>query len=192
LPNTPDIQLIQQAQDKKSDPVAGAAAVGELYDRYQEAVFRYIWARVSNPQVAEDLTGEVFTRMVAHLPRYTVTGRPFLAWLYTIAGNLVSDHHRKNGTRAALTIEQIEALPSEDTGPVEAAEKQFFIRQVRAALDDLKPQQREVLILRFIVGLPLGEVASVTGKSIGAVKIAQHRALAALRARLEQKTGNHP
>lgn len=190
--NHPDAHLIQQAQNKRDDPGAGAAAVGELYDRYQEAVFRYIWARVSNPHVAEDLSGEVFTRMVAHLPRYRNTGRPFLAWLYAIARNLVSDHHRKNGHLAALPIEQAESLPSQDTGPVEAAEKQFFIRQVRAALDDLKPQQREVLILRFIVGLPLGEVAAVTGKSTGAIKIAQHRALTTLRVRLEQKTGLHP
>ena len=103
MQDIPDIDLIQRAQNKRGDPGAGAEAVGALYDRYQQAVFRYVWARVSNPQLAEDLTGEVFARMLSHLPGYKVTSAPFLAWLYAIARNLVADHHRKTAGRNPLT-----------------------------------------------------------------------------------------
>jgi RNA polymerase sigma-70 factor (ECF subfamily) len=192
LQDIPDADLIQRAQNNRGDPHAGAEAVGELYDRYQQAVFRYIWARIPNPQLAEDLTGEVFTRMLSNLPGYKITDAPFLAWLYAIARNLVSDHHRKNNKQDPLPIEQVETLPSQAPGPAESAENLLFIQQVQAALDDLNASRREVLILRFIVGLPLAEVAAILGKTTGAVKITQHRALATLRSSLDNHTGAHP
>lgn len=184
-----DAELIQRAKDKNGNPGSSAEAVGELYDRYQPSVFRYIWARVSNPHQAEDLTGEVFTRMVAHLPAYRTTAAPFLAWLYRMSRNLVIDHHRKAATHSQLPIEQVEILPSSEPGPAQTVENQMFIEQVQAALYQLKPFKREIIILRFIVGLPIKEVAAILGKTTGSIKINQHRALRELRKILEPQTG---
>jgi len=189
LRNISDGELIKRAQNKQRNPAAGAEAVGELYDRYQESVFRYICSRVSNPQLAEDLTGDVFTRMVINLPKYRYTGIPFLAWLYKIARNLVIDTHRNTTSREHLPIEQIENLSTQEKGPAQVVENQIFVEQVQSALKELKPDKQDVLILRFIVGLSLKEVASTMGKSIDSIKITQHRALKEIRTILESQTG---
>jgi RNA polymerase sigma factor (sigma-70 family) len=131
LQNINDAELIKRAQNRRGKPTAGAEAVGELYDRYQESVFRYIWSRVSNPQLAEDLTGDVFTRMVVNLPKYRYTGAPFKAWLYSIARNLVIDNYRKASSRNQLPIEK-------------AAEKRLQI-SARIRMDPLK-----LLKIRFL------------------------------------------
>ncbi len=189
MQNLNDAELIKLAQNRKNNPATGAEAVGELYDRYQESVFRYVNTRVSNPQLAEDLTGDVFTRMVIHLPKYHYTGVPFLAWLYKIARNLIIDNQRSASFRDHLPIEQAENLNQPTESPAQVVENQIFIEQVQSALRQLKPDKQDVLILRFIVGLSLKEVASTTGKSIDSIKITQHRALKEIRTILEAQTG---
>jgi len=91
--------MVDPASAQDSDLAALARrgdvnAIGALYDRHHEALFRYIWSRVGERETAEDMTGEVFTRMLAALPRYQPTATPFRAWLYRIAHNLVVDHYR--------------------------------------------------------------------------------------------------
>lgn len=189
MQNISDVELIKRAQNRRGNPATGAEAVGELYDRYQESVFRYIWSRVSNLQLAEDLTGDVFTRMVVNLPKYRSTGAPFLAWLYSIARNLVIDSYRKTSPRNQLPIEKAADLSTDEDGPAQIVENQIFIEQIRTALQELTPYNQDVLILRFMVGLPLQEVASILGKTIGSVKITQHRALNKLRMILGSHTG---
>ena len=181
MQNINDAELIKRAQNRRGNPATSTEAVGELYDRYQEPVFRYIWARVSNPQLAEDLTGDVFTRMVVNLPKYRYTGAPFPAWLYSIARNLVIDNYRKASSPTQLPIEKAVDISTDDDGPARIVENQIFIEQIQTALQELIPYKQDVLILRFIVGLPLQEVASILGKSIGSIKITQHRALNELR-----------
>jgi RNA polymerase sigma-70 factor (ECF subfamily) len=189
LQNINDAELIKRAQNRRGKPTAGAEAVGELYDRYQESVFRYIWSRVSNPQLAEDLTGDVFTSMVVNLPKYRYTGAPFKAWLYSIARNLVIDNYRKASSRNQLPIEKAADLSTDKDGPAQIVENQIFIEQIQTALQELTPYKQDVLILRFIVGLPLQEVASILGKTTGSIKITQHRALNKLRMILKSNTG---
>jgi len=189
LQNINDAELIKRAQNRRGNPAAGAEAVGELYDRYQESVFRYIWSRVSNLQLAEDITGDVFTRMVVNLPKYRSTGAPFQAWLYSIARNLVIDSYRQASSRNQLPIEKAADLSTDEDGPAQIVENQIFIEQIQTALQELTPYKQDVLILRFIVGLPLQEVASILGKTIGSIKVTQHRALNKLRMILGSNPG---
>jgi RNA polymerase sigma-70 factor (ECF subfamily) len=189
LPKISDAELIKQAQDKRANPASGAEAIGELYDRYHDLVFRFIWSRVSDPQLAEDLTGDVFTRMVTNLPKYRITGAPFRAWLLSIARNLVIDDRRKASSRYQSPIEKVENLSGEEGSPAEIVENQIFIEEIQTALSKLKPIKQDILVLRFIVGLSLQEVATALGKTVGSVKVNQHRALKELRIILETETG---
>ena len=186
--NIDDAELIKRAQNRQDDPAAGAEAVGELYDRYHESVFRYIWSRVSDQQLAEDLTGEVFTRMVINLPKYRQTGRPFLAWLFSIARNQVVDNHRKTISRGQIPLDSAKNISAGENDPAQIVEEQVFIEQVRDVLQMLKPVKQDVIILRFIVGMPLKDVAASLGKTISSVKVTQHRALKELRAILESQS----
>lgn len=160
-------------------------AVGELYDRHNEPIFRYVWSRVHDRQTAEDLTGEIFTRMVASLPKYRPQGVPFRAWLYRIAHNLVVDHHRKEGGRALVPLEALESSSVEGKNPDLIVEHRLATEQIHHALAHLDPPQREVVMLRFLDGLSLGEVALTLDKTVPAVKSLQYRGLIALRALLK-------
>lgn len=182
-----DDELVKRAQTTPLGIASGAEAIGELYDRYNEQVFRYVWARVYDRNSAEDLTGEVFTRMVANLPKYRPTSSPFLAWLYRIAHNLVIDHYRKEENKRELPLDQVDQLVADKDNPTETTEERQFFEQVKHALMELNPTRQEVIILRFLVGLSLQEVAATLGKTVGAVKVAQHRGLKELREVLQQE-----
>ncbi len=161
------------------------AAIRALYDRHHEKIFRYIIARVSDPPLAEDLTGEVFARMVAHLPRFRRRGVPFRAWLYRIARNLVIDYYRKRDRWTLVGLEHAAAVSQAEQNPVALVERGLEWERVRRALDTLTSAQRDVVVLRFVVDLPLQEVAMIVGKTVSAVKALQHRGLVALREALE-------
>jgi RNA polymerase sigma-70 factor (ECF subfamily) len=176
-----EIRLIQQA--KKGDP----AAFAEIYDRHQPAIYRYIFYRVGDAATAEDLTSEVFVRLVERIDRFTYRGRPLLAWLYTIARNLVADHHRRAGQPSPLPLD--ERLMAGTADPEETVARRLTQQRLVAAIAHLTEDQRQVLLLRFVEGLDNETVARLLGKSVGAVKALQHRALAALRRILERDGG---
>lgn len=182
-----DNELVKRAQIKPLGDASGAEAIGELYDRYNEQVFRYVWARVYDRNAAEDLAGEVFARMVANLPKYRPTSTPFLAWLYRIAHNLVVDHYRKEENKRELQLDQVSQLLVDTNNPAETTEDKMFFNQVKIALLELNPTRQEVIVLRFLMGMSLQEVAATLGKSVGAVKVAQHRGLKELREILQQE-----
>ena len=174
-----DAALVQRAQK------GNVNAVGELYDRHHIRIFRYLWSRLHDKQLAEDLTGEVFVRMVAHLPGYRPTSIPFKAWLYRIAHNLMVDQYREQSSHPLEPLERAEGLDGERQNPAAAAEWQLNAEQVEHALRALDPAQQEVVVLRFLVGLSLQEVALALSKSVAAIKSLQHRGLAALRVSLQ-------
>lgn len=176
-----EARLIQRA--KKGDP----SAFAELYDRYQPAIYRYIFYRVDDVATAEDLTSEVFVRLVEKIDRFTYRGRPLLAWLYTIARNLVTDHHRQAGRSLPLSFD--DRLVADVTDPEETIEHRLAQHRLAAAIARLTEDQRQVILLKFVEGLDNETVARMLGKSIGAVKALQHRALAALRYILERNGG---
>ena len=168
-----EAQLIRQA--KQGDPAAFTA----IYDRCQPAIYRYILRQVSDVTTAEDLTGEVFVRMVEKIEQFTYRGHPILSWLYTIARNLVNDYHRRAG-RVQYTLPS-EPLTSREIDPEDAVARRLTEDQLQAAIAQLTESQRQVILLKFIEGLDNETVAVTLGKTVGAVKSLQHRALAALR-----------
>jgi RNA polymerase sigma-70 factor (ECF subfamily) len=168
-----------------------ADAIGQLYDAHHQALFRYVWSRVGERALAEDLTGEVFMRMLSALPRYRETAAPFRAWLYQIARNLLVDHYRQTGNRMNIPLGQVEMVGSAMMDLTTLVEQQLTLERVQQALARLEATQREVVTLRFLSGLSLQEVASVLGKSENAVKALQHRGLATLRQVLAQEQVSH-
>lgn len=172
-----DAALIQRAQS------GDAAAFAEIYDRYQPPVYRYIYHRVGSEHAAEDLTAEVFVRMVEKIYRYAYRGRPLLAWLYTIARNLVADHHRQRRQLPPVPLD--ENMPADTACPEEAAAQRWTQQELTAAIAELTEEQRMVILCKFVEGLDNEAVARLMGKPSSAVKSLQHRALAALRRALE-------
>jgi len=162
-------------------------AMGALYDQHHEALFRYIWSRVRDRPLAEDLTGEVFLRMLAALPRYRPSQAPFRAWLYRVAHNLLVDHYRKESQRVEVPLDQAPAQDDQAVDPGVGIEHNLTLERVHRALARLDQTQREVVSLRFLSGLSLQEVAAALHKSENAVKALQHRGLSALRRALSQE-----
>jgi RNA polymerase sigma-70 factor (ECF subfamily) len=167
-----EAELIVEAQQ------GHRAAFAEIYRRYQPAVYRYIYYRVGDVSLAEDLTAAVFVRVVEKLDSYRHAGRPFLAWLYAIAHNVVVDHHRR--AKQSTLVPLYEGLVDESQSVERAAEQYLTQAQLAAAMTELTEEQRQVIILRFVEGMTCEQVGRVLRRSTGAVKSLQHRALAAL------------
>jgi len=180
VPDTSDVDLVRRAQG------GDVEAVGELYDRHHTRIYRYLWSRVRDRHLAEDLAGEVFVRMVKDLPGYQPRGIPFQAWLYRIAHNLAVDHQRASGRHELVPLYHAEGLNAEGQDPASKVERQLTVERVESALGALDPIQREVVVLRFLVGLSLREVAAALDKTVAAIKSLQHRGLAALRVALQE------
>ena len=165
--------LIEAAQ---RDP----ARFVDLYELHFERVYTYIVLRVRDRSDTEDLTAEVFHRAFANLHRFEWRGIPFGAWLFQIAANLISDR-RQRARREVADDAEIDAAAIEPKEIEEIERRSTLFRLV----DGLPPEQRRVLILRFIEEKSIKEVAHAIGKSEGAVKLLQFRALTTLRSCME-------
>ena len=159
-----------------------AAAIGAIYRSFHLGIYRYLFYRVADHQTAEDLTSEVFIRMIKSLPKYQVRGIPFQAWLYRIARNLVIDHSRRNGKYRQVLIQ--ENLVANTPDPEAEAERSIESAMLKRALTRLNKEQQDVVLLRFVVCLPIADTALVLKKSHNAVKGLQRRGLANLREQL--------
>ncbi len=169
-----EARLIERA---KSDP----EAFGELYERYVDRIYHYIYHRVGNQHEAEDLTARVFFRVLKALPRYTDRGAPFAAWLYRIAHNLVANFHRDQSKRPALSLDHM-ALPGPAReAPERLAEQQDTERSLWHAIEELAEDRRQLLSLKFGEGLSNAQIGEVMGRTEGAVKSLYHRTLLSLR-----------
>jgi RNA polymerase sigma-70 factor (ECF subfamily) len=173
IPPPQDADLIQRV--KQGDQ----SALVEIYERYQPSVFTYVFYRVCDQETAEDLTAEVFTRMLANLHRYQSRGKPILAWLYTIARHLVVDHYRRNGSASHLPLGE-DILDGDDNHPVKAVEARLANECLSRALERLTEEQRQVVILKFIENRDISELVTILGKNERAIRSLQHRALTAL------------
>ena len=161
--------LVDQA--RAGDPEAFA----KLYDAYVERVTRYIYFRVSENRDTEDLVSQVFLKAWESLDRYKSGSSPFIAWLYTIARNLVIDHYRTK--KDILPLEEAIATPSDMEMPDEEAQMHFDLEAMRDSLQALSKDQQQVLILKYIAGLPNEEIAKIMGKQEGTVRGLQMRGL---------------
>lgn len=177
-------KLIERAQQGDPD------AVAELYRRYVPAITRYIGYRVSNEAIIEDLTAEVFLRMVEGLPSYRITGAPFEAWLYRIAAARVADHYRQHQRHP---VEALNETVSSDQTPLEMRlQEREELEALREVLHQLSDEQQTILILRFVERKSHQEVADILNKEVNAVSTAQHRALKRLAELMgTEKTGRH-
>ena len=168
---TPDASLIERAQHGDRE------AFGDLYEQHLDAIYRYLYYRVSDQHEAEDLTEMVFLKAWQALPRYRPGEAPFTSWLYRIAHNLLVDRLRVRKEHMPLDDDLSDDAPSLETHLTQHEQSQALHR----ALACLNEQQQQVLTLRFISDLSHAETAQVMRRSEAAVRVIQHRALAALR-----------
>lgn len=161
-----------------------SSAFGVLYERYLDAIYRYIYFRVENEAETEDLTEETFVKAWEALPKFNYREYGISAWLYRIAHNLVIDHHRK---RKPLVLPELERadLPSHTLPIEERLDKKQDIEKMLRAVKTLTEEEQQVVLLRFIEGLSHREIGKIIGKSEGASRVIQHRALANLREIME-------
>lgn len=161
------------------------AALGELYDRYAPRIYAYIYRRVGDAHLAEDLTGDVFVRVIQAVQAERLWHTSFQAWLYRIAHNLVVDYYRRRPPVTELELD--EQLVTAEDDPASAVAERLSQRSLRAAVSRLTSDQQQVLALRFGEGMKAREAADVMNKSTGAIEALQHRALATLRRVLERE-----
>jgi RNA polymerase sigma-70 factor, ECF subfamily len=154
----------------------------QLFDQEFPRMYRFAYARTGDPQLSEDIASEVFAAAVQGIARYRHTGAPIAAWLFRIARNITADHLERRRKRPQSSIDDVEI------------ESPAFAAQVDDRTDltryvsKLSREQQEVIALRFFNDCSLVESAQTMGKSIGAVKLLQHRALAALKKHMTQGT----
>ncbi len=158
-----------------------AGALAQICERLYPRIYRYLSYKVDDSRDAEDLAGEVFVRMLGGIRGQTGN---LEAWLFRIAGNVVTDHYRRRATRSG-EVELPEEIPG-GSDPATAVERKLDGDRLRKGLKALTEEQRETVILRFVMGYDHDEVAAMTGRSAGAVRGLQFRALSALRESLEK------
>lgn len=165
------------------------ACFGAVYERYFGLVYGFTARRVRERALAEDLTSEVFRKALASLPRFKWTGAPFGAWLLRIAANMIADRAKREAKLAAAPLDagSIGPRSSEDTqATLEHAERRARLFRL---VDELPADQKRVVVLRFAEEKSIKEIAGQLGRSEGAVKQLQFRALESMRARLAVKNG---
>lgn len=170
--------LVERAQQGDTE------AFGLIYDRYVDTVFRFIYFRVGNRPLAEDLTSDTFLRALKRISSFTWQGRDLGAWLVTIARNLVADHFKSGRYRLEVTTGDVLDADREDRGPEGSPESAVVDHITNVALltavKQLNPEQQECIVLRFLQGFSVAETAQAMGKNEGAIKALQYRAVRAL------------
>jgi RNA polymerase sigma-70 factor (ECF subfamily) len=159
-------------------------ALGEIHDGYSEKIYYYIYRYLGEARLAEDLTAEVFLKLLEAIKASKGPRTHLSAWLYRVAHNLVVDHFRRPQGESLPLEEELVAAPENVTV---AVEKKLAQQQLRAAISHLTSDQQQVIVLKFVEGLSNAEVGQVLGKTEGAVKSLQHRALAALQRIMERE-----
>ncbi len=151
-------------------------ALAEVYDRYFDQLYRYLNYRLAEPEVAADLTGEVFLALVQTLKAGKPPKTSLSGWLYAVARNLAADYIKKK----TKTVSLVEELVAEEPTLIEQVHLSQLAPILRKAILQLTEEQQHVIALRFGQELSLAETAQLLEKSVGAVKALQHRALASL------------
>jgi len=173
--------LIEQAKTDKD-------AFGQLYERYYDKIYNYVYYRTGNAADAEDLTAKIFMRAMNHIGRYEDQGVPFSAWLYRIAHNLVANWHRDNSRRQMISIDDIVHWRVTEDSPEFATQLMEDKEALLTAIRRLPADRQELLILKFVERLSNAEIGEIMGRSEGAVKSLYHRTLLALREDFEQRS----
>lgn len=159
-------------------------AFSQIYDEHVDIIYRFVYYKVGDPGVAEDLTADVFAKAWERIDRFQWRNVPVQHWLLTIARNTVTDHWRSR-KRTSSPLEVLGEAASDEPLPDEHVARDLEVETLGHALLRLPDEQRDVLILRFIEDMPHRDVAAILGKSVEAVRQIQSRALRALRNVLE-------
>ncbi|MCA9986052.1 MAG: sigma-70 family RNA polymerase sigma factor [Anaerolineales bacterium] len=167
--------------------VLDQGALAEIHRRYYTAIYRYITFRVPDRDLAEDLTSEVFTRLLSAIRDKNAPQNTLRGWLYRVAGHIVADYYRKRARQKETELS--DSLPSRGVGPDELVDLNLTNEALREAMGELTEDQQAVLQLRYGGGLRFREVAVQLGKSENAVKQLQLRALATLQRTLVARKG---
>lgn len=176
---TLDSQLLERAR------AYDAQALAEIYDCYAGAIYRYLYRYLGDAAQAEDLTSEVFLKLLQVLNTSRAPRDRLQGWLYRVAHNLAMDLFRQESRQAVFPLD--EELMSESASPATEVERHQSQQQLREAIGQLTPEQQQVILLRFGEGFKITEVSRLMDKSEGAVKILQHRAVKRLRKLLDPK-----
>ena len=161
-------------------------AFGELYDRYVERIYNYIYFRTGNTFDAEDLTERVFFRAIQHIKKYENRGLPIAAWLYRIAHNLVANWYRDNSRRQEIPLDTFEfslTFPGDlpETAMLKTEQQDDLLHIIR----QLPEERQQLLVLKFVEQLTNAEIGQIMGRTEGAIKSLYHRTLLALRKEYE-------
>lgn len=173
------VGLIERAQST-CDP----AAFDGLYLLFADRVFRYLLTRLSDADLAEEMTAQIFLQLLEKIDRYRIAPKDnatiFSAWLYRLSHNKMIDILRKLKRTSHLGIEHAESV-AEQYSVISAVEERLDFEQLLSKLQMLNEQQRQVIVLRFLDGYSIAETAEILEKSEGAIKALQHRSLENLR-----------
>jgi RNA polymerase sigma-70 factor, ECF subfamily len=169
--------MIDGEQKLIRDAIRGSSsAFGTLYDTYQPMIYRFVLVKVGSREEAEDITHQVFLSAWQNVRTYKHRGHPFSSWLYQIARNQVIDHYRAK--KGDLSIDAVDPEYFATSGSVTAElAAKLEIEKVRHAVEQLKPDYQDVIIMRFIEDISLKETAAIMNKTEGAIKLIQHRAV---------------
>ena len=173
-------RLVESAQ---RDP----ARFGDLYEHYFQLVYAYVARRVGNRTEAEDLTAEVFRKALQNLPRFKWTGAPFAAWLFRIASNMIADRVKRAAREGNLANDKgvtDSGAPQPQQADLEQSEQSAVLFRL---VDELAEDQRRVLLMRFAEERSIREIANALGRTEGAVKQLQFRALDNVRKRIHHR-----
>jgi len=165
-------------------------AFGELYGIYLDRIYRYVFYQLREKMAAEDLTEEIFLKAWRAIDSYKGKGQAFSSWLYRIAHNHVIDEFRSR-RKQLVSLETEMEIATEVAEPQQEMEKKLAEQEMLRLISCLPQKQKQVIILKFVEGLDNREIGQITGKSQGAIRISQMRALTALRQRLDgENQGN--
>lgn len=166
-------ELVRRAQQFDED------AIHVLYETYYPKIYNYAFMQMGDVQAAEDLASDVMLKMIEAINSYKFKGLPFGAWVFRIARNRIIDLHRRRKRRGEVDLS--ETISTALANPQVLAERALERGQIQVALKHLTPEQRQVIVLKFIEGFDNRSVGKIMGRSEGAIKSLQHRALGALR-----------
>jgi RNA polymerase sigma-70 factor (ECF subfamily) len=161
------------------------SAFAALYEMHVERVYRHVRYQVVDGHDAEDITQDVFIKAWKSIHKYKPTGAPFVAWLIVVARNAVTDYFR---SRKNVRVLDDTSEPGGGTDPVASVETDFGRDEVREAIVRLQGDKRSVVVMRFIDGFSYEEIGRALGKTEGAIRVIQHRALRELRGILDEAT----
>lgn len=167
-------ELVDRARDYDVE------AFGQLYDRYYDKIFSFVYYKVGNRFEAEDISEQVFLKALENITKFKWQGTPFSSWLFRIASNLVVDYFRSGKYKMVDIDGELAIEASTSCDPEQSTIRSLDRDEIINAIRTLTEEQQQVIVMKFIAGMTNHEIAGAINKSVGAVKALQHRATGAL------------